>query len=90
MIESLADDAGVPSRGAVGDALGFEENDLGSRIELLQEEGGPETGEAAADDRDVGVRRSRERRTRLARRQIGEPEAGGFDGGAPPQRPCSS
>ena len=62
MVEGLADDAGVAARGAVGDALLLEENDLSRRRELLQEEGRPEAREAAADDRDVGLALARERR----------------------------
>ena len=79
VVERLADDSGVSSRGAVGDPLGFEEDDLLLRRQLLEEEGGPEAGVAAADDRDVGDDLAAERRPRRARRPVGEPEAAPLD-----------
>ena len=75
MIEALADDPGVASRGAEGDTLGFEEQDPRRRVEFGEEERGPEAGESAADDRDVGLGLALERRAERDLADVGEPEA---------------
>jgi hypothetical protein len=79
VVEGLADLAGVPARGAVGDALALEEDDLLLRRELLEEQRRPQAGEAAADDGDIGALLAGERRARGPRRQVGEPVAARFD-----------
>jgi hypothetical protein len=86
VIESLADLAGVSTRGAICDALAFEEDDVPVRRELLQEERRPQAGEAAADDREVGALLAGERSARGSRRKIGEPEAALFDLREPRER----
>jgi hypothetical protein len=48
-------EAAVTAGGAEGDALALEQDDLPAWILLLGEQGGPEAGEAAADDDEVGL-----------------------------------
>jgi hypothetical protein len=55
VVHGVAEHAGVPPAGAVGRDLPLEHEDFGLRVELLEEERGPEPGEAGADDRDVGL-----------------------------------
>jgi hypothetical protein len=51
----------------------LEHDDVERRIALDQRERRPEPGEAAADDRDVGLRVARQRRGRIDRPGLFEP-----------------
>jgi hypothetical protein len=59
------DEAAVAAARAEPALLGFEEDDVEARLALLQCKRGPEAGVAAADDRDVGLGVTVERRRRL-------------------------
>jgi hypothetical protein len=55
MGEGGVHEAAVATGGAERDALALEQDDLPVRILLLGEEGRPETGEACADDDEIGL-----------------------------------
>src|SRR6185503_18567212 len=62
---AVAEPAVAPARPAAA-LVGLEHDHVERRLALLQRERGPEAGVAAADNRDVGVGVTRERRRRLA------------------------
>jgi hypothetical protein len=59
------DEAAVAAARAEPALLSLEEDDVEARLALLQRKRGPEAGVAAADDRDVGLGVTGERRRRL-------------------------
>jgi hypothetical protein len=59
------DETAVAAARADPALLGLEENDVETGLALLQRKRGPEAGVAAADDRDVGLRVTVERRRGL-------------------------
>jgi len=61
------DEAAVAAARAEPALLGLEKDDVEARLALLQRERGPEAGVAAADDRDVGLGVTVERRRGLDR-----------------------
>jgi hypothetical protein len=61
----VAEAAVAPARPAAA-LVGLEHDHVEARLPLLQRERGPETRVATADDRDVGVGVTRERRRGLA------------------------
>jgi hypothetical protein len=67
------DEATVAAAGAEPALVGLEEDDVEARIALLQRERRPEAGVAAADDRDVGLGITLERRRRFDRARLVEP-----------------
>jgi len=58
VIHRLGEHPGVPTAGPVGGDLLLEDDHLGARVELLEEEGGPQPGESRADHGDVGLPRT--------------------------------
>jgi hypothetical protein len=67
------DEAAVAAAGAEPALLRLEEDDVETRLALLQRERRPEAGVPAADDRDVGVGVTFQRRLRLDGVCLGEP-----------------
>ena len=60
------EEAAVGAAAAGADDVGLDEHDAEARVALAQLVGGPEAGEAAADDADVGGRLAGQRRARRA------------------------
>ena len=80
VIDGATDLARVASATAVARNALFEDDNIKLRLKLLQEIGGPQSGEPRADDGNVRVAMPFEWRTRhpvMARRQ---PETGAFNG----------
>jgi hypothetical protein len=71
----VAEAAVAAARPAPADLLGLEQDDPRSRLEPVQVPGGPEAGEAAADDQHVGLDIASERRRRLDRSSLLDPVA---------------
>jgi hypothetical protein len=67
-------EAAVAPAGAEAGALGLEQDDVAAGVVGLRVQRGPQAGEAAADDAEVGVRAAVERRQRLDRPFAVEPE----------------
>ena len=64
MRQRRLDEAAVASGGGPADAAALEQHDARRRVAALGEQGRPEPRVAAADDREIGVHRSGERRLR--------------------------
>ena len=72
--------AAIPARGAVAEAIGVDQRDVGARLGEMG--GGRQAGEAAADDDDVGAAVAVERRIFGARAgRVLVPGNAGGDGG---------
>ena len=67
------DEAAVAAARAESALVGLEEDDVETRLARLQRERRPEAGVAAADDRDIGVGVTLERRRRLYGIRLLEP-----------------
>ena len=72
--ERAGDEAAVAPARPGGDPVALEQDDLATGVGLAGEERGPEPGEAAADDDEVGFRIPGERRPRGRARGVVEPE----------------
>jgi hypothetical protein len=79
VVHGLGEHPGVPPARAVGRDLPLQDHQPDARVELLEEERGPEPGQAGADDGDIGLDDRLERRD-LSRGALGEPVAGSLDG----------
>jgi hypothetical protein len=79
VVHGLGEHPGVASARAIGSDLPLQDHHPDARVELLEEERGPEPGEAGADDGDIGLDDRLERRD-LSRGTLGEPVAGSLDG----------
>ena len=63
--ERVLGEAAVAAGGTEGDVLGLDEEDVAPRLALLRDQRGPQTREAAADDRQIALELARHRRARL-------------------------
>ena len=79
VVHRLGKHAGVAAAGAIRRHALLDHGDRGGRVEGLEEERGPEAGEARPDDHDVGVPAALEHDC-LAWRTPREPVAGLLDG----------
>jgi hypothetical protein len=68
---AVTEAAVAPARAAAA-LVGLQDDDVEPRLAFLQRERGPETRVAAADDRDVGLGLTLERRRRLPAEARGE------------------
>jgi hypothetical protein len=74
MGEGGVDEAAVATARGAADLLRLEQDDVAPGVVGLGVQGGPEAGEAAADDAEVGLGRPGQRRGRPARRERADPE----------------
>src|SRR5437868_9755071 len=74
MREGRDDESPVAPRGAIPNRVLLEDDDIPPRIAALGMESGPEAGEAATDDAQVGLGRAGEWGVRLAGWKGPEPE----------------
>ena len=74
MRERGLEEAAVAAAGAVAAGLGLEQEHVACGVVGLGVQRGPEAGEAAADDAEVGLAHARRRRRLRARRKAVEPE----------------
>jgi hypothetical protein len=70
----VSHEAAAPAGGAEGDAIALEQDDLPARVILPGEQGGPEAGESAADDDEIGLAIPLERIAGVGRAGLGQPE----------------
>ena len=79
VVHRLGEHPGVPPARAVGRDLPLQDHHLDAGVEFLEEERGPEPGQAGADDGDIGLDDRFECRD-LSPRALGEPVTRSLDG----------